>query len=177
LKNVVMDISEKVTYDVEESPLTEKQKQSLRSLVKLLSPRLCYDAEASLTLQATIKEFFSFSQKLKWIGENGTLRDGHSAYVPCEEDAKWWIDGYWQPIPMYSTLFNQEIAASRCPVVVEKRGLRTCLTDEALDGHCADAYFPMCDYFIAGTQKAKDKDCLMYSFGIDGNFLVENYFA
>jgi len=82
---------------------------------------------------------------------------------------------------MYSHDGNRDIIASRCPVEVLQEQLRECSPTDSLLGRCVDSYFPMCPAFLQLLRphgsSSENTGCLMYSIGVAGVYLVEDYMA
>lgn len=91
----------------------------------------------------------------------------HNAYV-----------GSWHAVPMYSHDGNRDIVVSKCPTSVLQQEIRQCSPTDTLLFSCVDSYFPLCPSFLGSlTTLGNSSGCLMYSIGVAGVYLVEDYLA
>jgi hypothetical protein len=177
----------RVPRNLFEANLTGSQVQSMLQFINVLSPKLCYNHMATLSLRSKAKQAFTQPEWLHWKfkEQSRVLVDDHDMYVPCDE--MWYMPGgQWLGVPLYSHDTNNRPVAVKCSSsgdVVPYKQMSECTPRSSFSSTCSDDYLPLCVEYIsrqpAPTSTASSisaSKCLMYSFGIAGHYAMEDYF-
>lgn len=162
---------------------------SITQFVTLLSPKMCDSEEATRSLKKNLKTTFAIGERHVWqnrnFGTNTYYIDLHRAYAPCFSDTYWWMQGSWHAVPMYAHDGNRDIIVSKCTGEVLQSEIRECSVTDTFLKNCVDSYFPLCPDYLKSLHRNTSSslsvelstNCIMYSIGVAGVYLVEDYIA
>ena len=98
----------------------------------------------------------------------------------CDDLIRYWVNGpgvSWRAPPNYAHCCNKGAGLGRCPLPLIETPSK-CGHDylRALRGECEDATYQLClPYTNFPTRRVPNRDCLVYSFGIGGEWGFEEW--
>ena len=98
----------------------------------------------------------------------------------CDDLSRYWVKGpgvSWRATPSFAHCCNKGASLGRCPLPLIETPSK-CKHDylRALRGECEDATYQLClPYTRFPTRHAPHRDCLVYSFGIGGEWGFEEW--